>query len=124
MTRLILALNRPNIPLELVPCAHDLVTAAETAELKVHSRAQNQPTLFAAGMDFFHRKNVANFYIHAKPSLFLDIVPIGFRRQLGFVVAVIVIPRVFELIRQVLLLNPVVWEAMRVFIILLALVLR
>ncbi len=66
---LVLMLHRTNIPLELAPWPHDLMLTAETAELKVHSCAQNKPALFTAGMHLFHCQNVAYSYIHGKTSV-------------------------------------------------------
>ena len=44
--------------------AHDLVTAAETAELKIRTYSQNLPFLAAAGMGFFHCEGISDLNIH------------------------------------------------------------
>ena len=56
-------LNCTYVPLEFVSRTHDLVTAAEATELEVHAGAQNKPSLFTAGVDFFHCQNVVYSYI-------------------------------------------------------------
>lgn len=108
------------VSLKLTSSAHDLMPAAETAQTKVHSRTKHQPALFAAGMLFLHRENIANLNIHSL-VLLLDSVPIRPRRLLNLVVAKPVVTAALKRIGQVLLLNIVVRVAVRIFIVLLAL---
>ena len=43
---------------------HYLMTAVLTAELEIHTAAQHQKTVAAAGMIFLHHKHIANIDIH------------------------------------------------------------
>ena len=54
------------VSLEFASRPHDFMSAAEATELEIHAGAQNKPALFAAGMNFFHCKNVVYSYIHAE----------------------------------------------------------
>ena len=47
------------------------MSAAETAQTKIHARAQHQPALVTAGMLLFHNQNVAQSNVHLASSYFL-----------------------------------------------------
>ena len=99
--------------------AHDLTPTAEAAELEIRADAQHLPAFLAAGVLFFHRQNVTDLNVHR--SLPLDALPIGARRLLGLVVAVLVVMLSLQLIRQVLLLHPMARVAVRILVALFAL---
>ena len=91
-------IDLPDHFFKLCTRAHDLATAAQTAELKVRADAQHLPALFTAGVLLFHRQNVTDSNVHR--SLSLDALPVGARGLLGLVVAVLVIVVSLELIGQ------------------------
>ena len=106
--RLFLALNRADIFLCLKSGLHQFMSAALTFQAKVRSSTQNQPPFFPAWMGFFHDQNVSQTNIHSV-SLSFDRMPVGLCRLLNLIGAVFIVSFSHQVIRQVLLANPMTW---------------
>ena len=59
-----MALNTFYVLLKLASRAHNLMAAAQAAELEISAYTQHLPALFAAGVLFFHCQNIADLNVH------------------------------------------------------------
>ena len=111
----------------LMPGGHDLMSAAKASQAKISTGTKYQPPFFSAGVFFFHYKYILKPNIHKFSPYFrayllvFDGFPVAFRRLLQLVFTVFIVLCTHQLIGQILLIDPVTREAVRILISLLTL---